>query len=1210
MKSVWIRAVTALGLVAALVYSPPVFAGPDDDETENAATEPVAERVTRSQRDQQLRRSSGQTRFLSASENFMAQRGALEATAMSASAGGSLQSGTAQREVVEADVFTVDEETKTLILLNGQRGLQTVSASNELLGRAAASGNAPNDMYRVFRGDSKRVVVLEQDYQRRYDEQQGARGGAAKIRIVTYDVSDPSRPKLLESLPLEGTIADSRLVGDVLYLAASVYPNQNDYGYYGPQQQEAKGRVYSIKVTGEKLELVHTHEIGLPQVGAEMMQIVETPVGNGKFTYHLLALSPGADMTTRGWSWERGSAIEVVDITDPSGKATSVLKVNARGYIDKRTQLTLRDGHLLAASNYIAKEGDWNSTIRRVSVESWALPKARGNKTLSEQEASFRRSFLERELAKGKGKGLDEDELDGLREELLDAKDTGLRGYFVRQGEGKPLTKLVPDSQANTGDTNGQSASLRDVRFHGNKILAFWVPGNMIDPLDIFLLANGKVVYANRTEFDGWIETARVFEHGGRTFLLGLGFTVPAANNDRNRRYPQAKLFEIVEEGGKHVAKAVATHVIRDKNMWPSLSGPDRYLDARANEKGEGSVMFTVATRTKDGYVQGGKLLGFDLNAALVGDADKVFQEGALLAGNADWIRRLFVRSDIVHRVMFSDKALADFGPVANGVGSPKHIQRAAEVLELARNLRHYVTLGADHTVGVQVVSDNASYWYFSGQAQTTELRVVTDSHADAERGAVKQIVTLPGTFEGHTIVDHGEAGQELLVLVRRTEEVGDGPDVDSDPWQAEYTRQWQTVFEVHSVRESGGQLFARKAAEWIHDGRYYGGYYWGWRARQSGLGTLTVLDDGSVALSNGDKLRRLAFGEWLPPVPAAGGAVTFPAWQLEDLVIEGAPSHVNVPQALVRLGRSARNGDLALTWQVPVTVAGETTETAPVTLTRNYLAPVQLKNGALVLGKPVNIPGTPVARLAGGYVLTEEGVLQDIARIDRHPDDEYGPETSFRPLFLPVVQSVKVTASTATLADIKPADGRSFDQYSQLGAQGPLVTFRRDTESGGGIYPMFGGGLRGGWRPRRWYGSQSAELEFVNVDAAGLLRFERRAANGVVLTDYPQLVDVFPAPKKGSFYGIVMEGNRLQVVAIDAKTGATQVVRIVPVDEVGQRQEAVAASFIPNSYWWSWGETRPVTFNPTQRNIVVAGGLAGACQFYLVEEGKKAARK
>lgn len=1206
MTRAWIRAALAGWLAAAPVSTPLALAGPEDP------AEAKPETVTATQRNSQLRRSTGQTAFISARQNYAAR-------AMLASARGSeLESavasgapaGTDKRDVVESDVFAVDPETGTLFLLNSQRGLQAVSRDNELLGRAAATGNNPDSMYPVFANGKKRLVVLEQDWMRRFDDQAGNNPGAAKIQLVTYDVTDPAHPKMVQTLPLDGTLADSKLVGDVLYIAASTPEERN---YWSNETPKDKGRVYSVKVTGDALELVHTHEIGLPQVGAEMMQIVETPAAQkGKFHYHLLALSPGEPMTERAWTWDRGSAVEVVDITDPHGKATSVLKVNARGRAESRTQVSLVDGHLIVGSNYIAKDGDWRTQIRRVAIESWKLPAGKDDKVLSAQEANFRKVYIERQVAIAKAQTSDPDELDAVRTEELDKAQTGLRGFFVKSTEeGAPLTKLVPDSAADTGDTTGQSASLRDVRFSGNRVMAFWVPGNMIDPLDLFTLVNGKVTYLNRTEFDGWIETSRIFEYKGRTFILGLGFTVPASNNTNQRRYPQAKLFELVQDGERLTAKAVATHVIKDGNMWPALTGADKFIDARVNvETGEGSAMFTVATYKSNRYTQGGKLLGFDLNAAVTGKGE-VFTEGALLAGNSSWLKRVFVDNVTLRRLAFSDKQLNDYGTVSKGVGSAKEIRDAVAKLELARNLRGYVAMGGERLQGVQIVSDDG-YWWMDQDTQETELRLVADSHADAELSGVQQTLKLDGSYMAHVTVDRGADGPELLVLVKRTDEVGGKPDVNVDPFQAaQYQKQWKTTYRVMSVVNVNGELKTRSAGEWEKDGVDYGYFgFYGYSGRQP-FGALTALADGSVVIGGSDQLRRL--------VPAKTKSLGLPDWSLGNFAIEGAPKHVDVAQSIVRLSGTAKDAELLLEWQVPVQVRGEKEE-GPLAYYRTYIAPIRSKDGVFSVGKAVNIPGSVVTRLAGGVLLTEEQLFMDrgedpevvqpaepVALEGGAPARRIAPRRRPRNLaiFEPMLQTVRLTAAEATLLDVKPADGRSLSNYKQLGNLGPLVTFVREQQSGG-FYPMMG--FRGFGMPFRPYAA-TPTLEFLNVDSNGLLRFEKRVANGVTLTDYPQLVEVFATDKKGAFLGVVMESNKLQVVRIDAKTGATEVVSILPVDERGGRGEPVTQSFIPHGYWWGWNG-RPVSYNPVQGNIVVTAGLAGACQFELEKEAKKVAAK
>src|SRR5262249_45473582 len=161
----------AFALCLALVPTWTLQAGADPEDEEVTAPQP--ETVSQAQLEQQLRRTSGQTSYITAQRSWRGNFGAraLSAAAAPEAAVTAPKGGTEKRDVLESDVFAIDPETKVLYLLNGQRGLQAVSAQNELLGRAAASGNHPENMYFVKSKGKKRLVVLEHDYQRRYEDQ-------------------------------------------------------------------------------------------------------------------------------------------------------------------------------------------------------------------------------------------------------------------------------------------------------------------------------------------------------------------------------------------------------------------------------------------------------------------------------------------------------------------------------------------------------------------------------------------------------------------------------------------------------------------------------------------------------------------------------------------------------------------------------------------------------------------------------------------------------------------------------------------------------------------------------------------------------------------------------------------------------------------------------------------------------------------------------
>src|SRR5690606_26096622 len=86
----------------------------------------------------------------------------------------------------------------------------------ELVGRVAPTGNHPDTMY--YNANQDRIIVVEREYR---DESGQADYASEQSRVLIYDVSDAANPKIAQELAFKGNAADTRLVGDILYVAAS-----------------------------------------------------------------------------------------------------------------------------------------------------------------------------------------------------------------------------------------------------------------------------------------------------------------------------------------------------------------------------------------------------------------------------------------------------------------------------------------------------------------------------------------------------------------------------------------------------------------------------------------------------------------------------------------------------------------------------------------------------------------------------------------------------------------------------------------------------------------------------------------------------------------------------------------------------------------------------------------------------------------------------
>jgi hypothetical protein len=161
--------------------------------------------------------------------------------------------------------------------------------------------------------------------------------------ISAVDVSNPAAPHALKTIPVSGEIADSRVVGHILYLAT--FENGLCYGCTAPS-----GRT-----------LVTSFDIADPLAPKQIDQV----------TFE----SPGGAVQSHGWStpWKRSivatkerlyvgglaarasttadeGVIEVLDITDPAGHLVHGATISTSGPVLSRWQMDESNGFLRVIS--------------------------------------------------------------------------------------------------------------------------------------------------------------------------------------------------------------------------------------------------------------------------------------------------------------------------------------------------------------------------------------------------------------------------------------------------------------------------------------------------------------------------------------------------------------------------------------------------------------------------------------------------------------------------------------------------------------------------------------------------------------------------------------------------------------------------------------------------------------------------------------------
>lgn len=1093
-----------------------------------------------------------------------------------------------QRAIQESDIFKVGKKgQKLLFLLNNYRGLQVVSYAAgedkpELVGRVEASGNYPQDMY--YFEDTELLLVLERNY---YDETgENPHYRARNSRILAYDVSNPKSPTLLRApLAVVGEIADSRLVGNVLYVATSEYPDW----YQRNSDVKPTGNIFAYRLDDDGVTAAASMKLSLPVVSRENMNIVEVLNSDGSYKYYLVAV-----LSENRWSWwDRKNLVEVVDISDPNGKMDSIMLVNARGMIRERSTF-IRDNTLIIASNY---QHDPDSKWR-IALETFKFPSAE-TEPISEAELRFLKMRI-RQLYKAAEKGLRktlkgdalQDELDGLYKALFEKKfevisETGeqrevaLKGSFVRlsgRSDGQEdetidgavdtsapvkiagkLQKVVADSGDTRGDTRGDHATLQDTRVSGDYLFAFWVPRSNMDPLEIYSIKDPQngVKHLRHHEFDGWVERSDAIEFNKHMYIVGLGWVTPSGD-ERSRMVPQAVLFEITQRGDKVSVETVTEAKLAGSNVSINFNEPDKFIEFKWNLSedkqftGAGTVLFKIDSWGQDS-TRGAKMLGIDLTK--VESGGEVFTVGASLAGNPGWLRRVFRNPELKLINTFSDRALLTFKDL--GAQTAEELAQAIRILELARNIEAYVTIGKPGSErGIQIVKN---YGYESGNAHDdVSLRLVPLRAADAELQSVRngQWVERPHvTLENESLQDHLVAADGSLLLF-----------TSYLSYDQEHPLRNKQRYSVFKVRLSGDRKNLEVVGKVVWHQKQTDQLYFDF---EFGNGLIQV--GNQVLAGSGNELRLVEQGGAL-----TGGEETEPL--LVDTK-ECLQKHASVSLQVIdgrlfltssRMEREKKDGTLEVIDIDKPTDPAEDSKSRRL-FQRHFLASAELAGNALKCGKTVNVPGRPVmVGRAGSLLVTEDQRLLSTVKVKR------GNDTIEQSVIEPVLVSLHWDRekNVVTLRDMFDPAGAGTSAYAMKVVDGDsFVFFENRSQS----FDWFDGPgferasmIR---RPGPWT-SRTTASELVRLTFSDNLTFEQRSMGVQLgLGGSVRLAAIFNDVSTESHLAVATSGRKAQVIAWDNKTLEPKVLKVSVLDSKFRRQKPTETFTLNNHWGYYYGE-------------------------------------
>lgn len=259
----------------------------------------------------------------------------------SSSSGGNAAPDDPEREIVEADIIQVHDNL--LYALSQYGGLTIVDISQpeqlEVVGRYPVEGS-PFEMYLK---DGLVYAMFNNWTQYIYDDAYGY-SYVTSSRLEVIDVTNPADPTKVSSFDLPGSVADSRLVGDILYTVTF------EDGYcWGCGTQP--------NTTVTSLTTADPEAVGIVD---QLTYGSDDPYGYG---WWRRSIHVNQDrIYVGGIEWDGNgyghSTIQVIDISSPNGILVEGATVEAAGQIESRWQMDELDGYL----RVISQPGVWDTS--------------------------------------------------------------------------------------------------------------------------------------------------------------------------------------------------------------------------------------------------------------------------------------------------------------------------------------------------------------------------------------------------------------------------------------------------------------------------------------------------------------------------------------------------------------------------------------------------------------------------------------------------------------------------------------------------------------------------------------------------------------------------------------------------------------------------------------------------------------------------------
>ncbi len=268
------------------------------------------------------------------------------------------------REVQESDIWAF--RGNTLYFFNRLQGLQIIDVSDPKGTRILKRFNMPAAGEEMYVLDDAHVGLLVRDYCGFYSEKSGN-------QVVIVDTASEI-PEITGTVHIPGSIVETRLVGDVLYTAASEYKTSID----------AEGK--TIWTSGTSITSIQLSDPSKPEKVADIFVPGYTSAVQATDAFFFVG--------TRGSYPFYNSELHITDISNPNGslQLESTIKVN--GWIKDKFKINLNNHILSIISEVRGQNGRiLNTELINYSIKNPSKPDRAGSLRLGKNESLFATRF-------------------------------------------------------------------------------------------------------------------------------------------------------------------------------------------------------------------------------------------------------------------------------------------------------------------------------------------------------------------------------------------------------------------------------------------------------------------------------------------------------------------------------------------------------------------------------------------------------------------------------------------------------------------------------------------------------------------------------------------------------------------------------------------------------------------------------------------------